>query len=516
MNKLLTIIVVFLGIFLGSFVIYAQTNGSATAPEIIFPVAELGNCKDKTECFAYCELPLNGKQCLAFAKKHQLLPEEEIRIAEKVLGVKGGPGGCNSRDSCEDYCDDVANIEMCIAFAEENGLMKGKDLEEAKKVRAMMQDGKKLPGDCRNKNACENYCKNPEHIEECLAFAEESGFLPPEELEQAKKFMPLMKSGETPGGCKSKDECEAYCESDEHFDECILFAEKHGMIPEEEREHIEAFKRAGGKGPGGCKGRQCQAFCEQPDNQQTCFEWAKENGVLKEDDLRRMEEGRKQIEKVLEEAPPEVTACLEEALGPEGLGKMRSGEFFGGEAAGDKMSACFEGFMTQKGGDFNMNDYEDGEDRGEGKERGYFSGHRECKGPNECIRDGKFSPPDEFPMEGKFRGQPVEFPTRQEFPGQSESNEQQYQQEFQKQYDQQYKQEFKQQYEQQYPKEFQQQKEEFHPPEGSYTPPASGAYNPDGGSYQPPSGGMFTQPESQKPITNILGLVLASFMELFK
>lgn len=511
MNKLLTIIVLFFGIFLSFFAVYAQTNSddSRAAPKVIYPVIELGSCKDKTECFAYCELALNGKQCLAFAKKYQLLPEEEIRVAEKVLGMKGGPGGCNSKDSCEDYCDDVANIEVCIAFAEENGLMKGRELEEAKKVRAMIQDGKKLPGDCRNKNACENYCQNTEHMEECLAFAEESGFLPREELEQAKKFMPLMKSGETPGGCKSKDKCEAYCESDEHFDECISFAEKHGMIPEEERKNIEAFKKAGGKGPGGCKGRQCQAFCEQPDNQQTCFEWAKENGMLKEDDLRRMEEGRKQIEKVLEEAPPEVTACLEEALGSGGLEKMRSGGFLGGEAAGDKMSACFEGFMIQK---FSPPQKEMHKER------------------NPEFKDGEFPPASEFPGKDKFRGRSGEFSPPREFPEQPESNDRQHPEDFKRQFNQEYEQQYQQNFQQQYDEQRQQQYDqkhdeqryeqqprgEFHPPEGSYTPPASGTYKPDGGSYQPPSVETFTRPQSQKPITNLLGLVLIPFLELFR
>ncbi|OGI63165.1 hypothetical protein A2818_01865 [Candidatus Nomurabacteria bacterium RIFCSPHIGHO2_01_FULL_40_12] len=499
MNKLLTIIVVFFGMFLGSFVIYAQTNDLATAPEIIYPIAPLGNCKDKIECFAYCELPSNGKQCLAFAKEHQLLPEEEIRVAEKVLGVKGGPGGCNSKDSCQNYCDDVANIEVCIAFAEENGLMKGKNLEEAKKVRAVIQSGKSLPGNCRNKNACENYCKNSEHIDECLAFAESSGFLSSEELEQAKIFMPLMKKGETPGACKSREECDAYCESDEHFEECISFADKHGMIPPNEREHIEAFKKAGGKGPGGCKGRQCQAFCEQPNNQQACFEWAKENGVLKEDDLRRMEEGRQQIEKVLGDAPPEVASCLEQALGPGGVEKMRSGEFFGGEAIGEKMHACFEGFMSQMGGDFDAGSRENRED---GEERKNFSGPGGCKGPDECMvfcknnmeecqkfappqqgmegnydngredgkenrttefQDGKFPSSNEFPGKGEFRGQPGEFPPPQKFPGQIESNGEQYPKDFNQQYDQQYQQEFQKQYDQQFQQQYDQQSQPKEP-----------------------------------------------------
>src|SRR3990167_2337717 len=108
MNKLPTILIILFGIFTSSFVIHAQTddNSSRKAPEVVYPVIELGSCKDKTECFAYCELPENGKECLAFAKEYQLLPEEEIQMAEKVLGVKGGPGGCNSKNSCETYCDD--------------------------------------------------------------------------------------------------------------------------------------------------------------------------------------------------------------------------------------------------------------------------------------------------------------------------------------------------------------------------------------------------------------------------
>src|SRR3990167_7614315 len=90
MNKFYINLFIFLilplGIFSSSFVLAEE------APEITFPVAELGNCKDKTECFAFCELPENEKNCLAFAKEHNLLSEEEIRIAEKVQSVGGGPG----------------------------------------------------------------------------------------------------------------------------------------------------------------------------------------------------------------------------------------------------------------------------------------------------------------------------------------------------------------------------------------------------------------------------------------
>lgn len=516
---------------------------ATVAHEIIYPVAELGNCKNELECRAYCDLAENVKQCLDFAKKYQLLPEEEIKLAEKVLGVKGGPGGCNSRTSCENYCNDVTNIETCIAFAEENGLMKGKELEEAKKVHAVIQSGGKLPGNCRNKTACENYCKNSEHIDECLAFAESAGFLSPEELEQAKKFMPLIKSGETPGACKSKEECEAYCESDEHMDECIDFAIKHGMIPEEEREHIEAFKKAGGKGPGGCKGRQCQAFCENPANQKACFEWAKENGILKEDDLRQMEEGKNQIKKVLGDAPPEVKSCIDEAI-PGGVSALESGEFFGGEAVGEKIRSCFESFMSQMGGSFGGPGGEHGMPGGM-PSGGDFSGPGGCKGPDECMAYCKdhsdecqsFGPPEGASGEGEFPSGPEGggFPSGG-FPGagiesfgglgdckspeecqayceanpekcqgfappgaiqphgsteSTGTSEQQFQQQYQQQHEQQYQQEYQKQYEQQYQQQYQQQSGGF-----QQTPP-------------PP-------PPPTSSIQGPFGLLIAPFVELFR
>ena len=568
MNKKISFIVVTVGILLGTFV-FAQT-----ASEITYPVVELGSCSNETECFAYCDLPENGSQCLKFAKKHQLLPEEEIRVAEKVLGITGGPGGCKSKQECENYCDNVANIEVCLAFAEENGLMKDKELEEARKVRAVIQSGKKLPGDCRNKTSCENYCKNPEHADECLAFAEATGFIPPEELEQARKFLPLMKSGQTPGACKSKDECEAYCESGEHVDECISFAEKHGMIREEERQHIEAFKKAGGKGPGGCVGRQCQAFCEVSENQETCFNWAKENGILKEEDTRRMEEGRRQIEKNLADAPPEVKSCIEGAI-PGGVSAMQSGKFFGGKAVGEKIRTCFESTFSQFG-DTDNSSSKDFPQRPEGipsaGNREFPGGPGGCQSIDECMSYCKNNPeecrgsrlpnerplernvptPDNFPpsfdsrfeeqrhkLQERYDNSKENYPPKlEEQPHDTREQPQDalkelnssnndssgtrlddnkfYNTELQKQYGQPYQQQFQEENQPPYEQQYQQQSREYQPPEGFFSQP------PSTETYQPPSGDSYTQPplspppllpETRLPLSPI-GLILAPFINI--
>ncbi|MBI3046293.1 MAG: hypothetical protein HYY86_01990 [Candidatus Harrisonbacteria bacterium] len=353
----------------------------AAKSNIQYPVAALGNCSSEFECRVYCDSPANIGKCLDYAEKNNLIKSDEIergRKFKKVLDSGGTPGGCDSQQSCEVYCNDIDNLDKCLAFGEANGFLSGKELEEAKKVHSIVRGGGKLPGNCRNKTACEAYCKNPQHGEECLAFAESAGFLSEKELQEAKKFLPLMQRGETPGACKSKEECEVYCESEEHIDECIDFAIKHDVIPKEERERVEAFRKAGGKGPGGCRGRQCQAFCENPVNQKACFEWAKENGMLREDDLRRMEEGKQQLKNALGQMPPEARACVEEAI-PGGLSAVESGEFFGGPEIGDKIRECFEQAFSQFGGPGGPGGFPGGPGG-----PGGFQGPGGCTSPEEC------------------------------------------------------------------------------------------------------------------------------------
>lgn len=490
---LLAVLIASLGIFFTSLA-FARND----AQEIVFPVAELGSCKDKAECFAYCEIPENGKACLSFAKEHELLSEEEIRAAEKVMDVSGGgPGGCKSKSACESYCDDVSHIDECIAFAEENGLMKGKELEEAKKVRAVIQSGGKLPGGCKNKTACENYCQSSEHMEECLAFAEASGFLSPEELEQAKKFMPLMKEGLTPGKCKSKDECETYCELDEHFDECISFAEKNGMIEEKDRQNIEAFKKSGGRGPGGCKGRQCEDFCKDPNNQQTCFEWAKENGLISEDDLRGMEDS-------MRERPP---------VGEEGERRRESEGNFGGPGGCKSEEECMN---------YCQNNPEEckrfAPPQGEQREmdRGINRGGEEERG----FEDRQYSRPESS-----------EF-----FPGAPDSHEREGREEYDRQYEDKYREQYQNQFREQYEGELKQQFQEQpqdsferrEVPSGGFLPegeprallpdsaPREGEYHPEpSGEYMPPSG-EYMSPQSRKSASSLLGFALDAFAELLR
>lgn len=327
-----------------------KKEGPLSAGDIHYPVSGLGGCQNETECRSYCDNADRAKECFAFAKKYNLIsPEKAKEAADQFLNVKNGPGGCNSGASCETYCNNVDHLDACITFAEESGYYSGDELAEAKKFQALVKAGKQFPGGCKERNACEIYCGDPDHMEECLNFAEESGFMPKEEIEQARKILPLMKRGETPGKCTSKEQCEQYCIDESHSDECIAFGEKAGFISPEDAAMI---KKSGGKGPGGCRSKeQCESYCET--NSDACFQWAEDNGLVSEDDLSKMKKGMSQFKEQLDKMPPEVTACLKDALGEKNFDKMVNGQPVFDRGMEGKMKSCFNQLTSQVSKQFN-------------------------------------------------------------------------------------------------------------------------------------------------------------------
>src|SRR3989344_4891064 len=105
-------------VVLVAFVIALALVAFANAQEstVTFPVAELGGCESKGACKAYCDEPGHFKACFAFAKAHDLLPEEDRDRSEEEIEKfaqimqKGGPGGCTSHESCEAYCSEARNM----------------------------------------------------------------------------------------------------------------------------------------------------------------------------------------------------------------------------------------------------------------------------------------------------------------------------------------------------------------------------------------------------------------------
>jgi len=338
MRKIFLLVIFTLGLLVGVFV-FAQ---------ITYPVKELGNCQNEAECKVYCDSWENIEECVSFAEAHNLLSPEELLEAKKIIKAlaEGAvpPGGCLSPTQCKAYCEEPTLIEECITFAEKAGIIPPSEAAEARQVRKALLAGIPLPGNCGTKKNCDAYCSNPAHTQECIQFARRAGLISAEEAAQAEKVMPLMAKGESPGGCKTKEECEVYCGDENHTEECASFSLKAGLITQEE---AEMLRKTRGRGPGGCQSKEeCDAFCNNTANQETCFEFAMQYGLIPQEEIQKMREGASKIRKGLEFATPELIECLNSSVGPGVVEKIRSGNFLPTPQIGDKIKTCFDKYMT--------------------------------------------------------------------------------------------------------------------------------------------------------------------------
>jgi hypothetical protein len=349
-RKVFFISIITFGVFLSaSGITNAQTvsvtsNAGAT---IAFPVAELGNCADAGACKTYCDNTAHIGECVSFAEKNGLMSAEDVERAREFADVlRGeGPGSCKTKDECEAYCADISRADECISFAEKHNLIPKEQLAEAKKIAQALKDGAKLPGGCKDKNSCEQYCTDAAHGDECLTFAEKAGFVSPEEAEQARKVLPLMQRGETPGKCKTKAECENYCKDEAHTMDCVSFAEKAGFMSKEEAEMV---RKTGGKGPGGCRSKEaCDAYCNAPENQNACFAFAEEHGLIPADKLKEIKDGMGRLRSGLSQMPGEAVNCLKDKLGNDVIGRIESGQFTPSKETGELIKGCVEQAMPQ-------------------------------------------------------------------------------------------------------------------------------------------------------------------------
>ena len=415
-NVVLAGAIIFAGLAV-SFIII--DNGALAQAEPAFPIAELGNCKSQAECASFCDNENNITSCVNYAERNGMMSAQDAAEARKFAKIGSGPGGCKSKSACATYCDNIDNIDSCLQFAVQNGFVNDEELAEAKKVAEALKSGAKMPGGCKTKAECESYCNSSDKMSECLDFAEKAGLIPddeleearkvakalksgkkqpggctnkkscdtycsvssnmeecvnfalaaglipPEEVENVKKILPMMKAGKMPGGCFKKEDCDAYCADESHADECANFAIEAGFMSPEE---AEMYKKTGGKGPGNCRSKEsCEAYCDDPANQESCFNFAKEKGLISEEELQEIEAGAERFNEGLQMATPEVIDCIKSKVGEQAFSKMQSGGMPSREA-GEAMGSCFGSLMKPPQG-------------GEGGEYGPPEGYDESQGP---------------------------------------------------------------------------------------------------------------------------------------
>ena len=284
-NKLLSASVLCFGLIVSA-VIVANGAYAQTGPETIqFPIVELGNCKNKEECKKYCDDAKHVDACIAFAEKNNLMSQEELSTAKKFIASGGrGPGGCTGQKSCQNYCDDINHIDSCVAFAEKTGILPPEQLAEAKQVQSAIAKGVKPPA-CRGKKECDAYCEAPGNMKECIAFGEASGFLRGRELDDAKKMVTAIENGATPPACRGREACDAYCSEPDHMEACMTFAQAAGFMTPEEAQNSEKMLVALRKGvkPPACRGKEeCDTYCSDPTHSDECIQFAVAAGFMDE------------------------------------------------------------------------------------------------------------------------------------------------------------------------------------------------------------------------------------------
>ena len=242
-------------------------------------------------------------------------------LAAKDSGVPF-PGNCNTRQKCLKYCEVPGNAIECVDFSEAAGYISKEEAAQARKYVPLILQGV-TPGKCDTKERCETYCADPANALECMEFVVKYKVLPLDELEIITKILPFMRAGKMPGGCRSKDECEAYCTADGHFEECLDLGLALGVIKQDE---VDIIRKSGGKGPGGCRSKEaCEAFCQKPENQKECTDFAVRIGLITEEEA-EMSRSAEDMGQCFAEADENIISCFVTNLGTDVFEQMKAGK----------------------------------------------------------------------------------------------------------------------------------------------------------------------------------------------
>ncbi len=355
------------GVFvsLGLAIASAQVDNNSNAQgevnsqaNITFPIPQLGNCASKDACKAYCSDTSHMQACIQFAQSHGLVSASEAsqeKSFARIIANGSGPGGCDSPDSCNTYCSNTNHLQACLSFAQAHGLANTQMAEQGQKVLSYLQSGGRMPGNCDSQDACQAYCNELAHAEECFAFSQKIGITPPNNgmpqptLAQMQKIAALAQSGQTPGGCTTMQACQEYCNDPSHGQACQQFGQKVGFTGGPDRVD----------GPGGCNSPDsCQTYCNDPSHQTECLQFAQKHGFMTQGQVQNFQNGMNQFQNGLKNAPPQVLTCLQTQVGEKILGQMQSGQFTPTPDVMSKMQTCFQSFRPSTStppGNFSQN-----------------------------------------------------------------------------------------------------------------------------------------------------------------
>ncbi|MBI3955992.1 hypothetical protein HY339_01940 [Candidatus Gottesmanbacteria bacterium] len=246
---------------------------------LVYPIPELGYCRDAKECSLYCEIPQNKAACWSYGKYKvgndvlgvTTMNEEEKRMMEEkakqynITFPIADLGNCAGPQECRDFCEQPANQQVCMDFAKKKGLQKETKDE-------LLQKAKTELG-CTSMESCSQICQTDQS--RCESFARKHGVYqePPESRGRysAEEKMQLMQKAQSELGCTSMETCKSTCE--QNPERCMAFAKKHGFDKEQEERPSPTYgtQRFGSErlpaGRQGCDSEEsCKTYCqEHPD-----------------------------------------------------------------------------------------------------------------------------------------------------------------------------------------------------------------------------------------------------------
>lgn len=211
---------------------------SGLTTNIIFPIADLGNCVSMSDCKAYCDDPTHLDACVTYAKSHGFYHDSSLNTNQSALLQDAKVTlGCNSITTCEAFCADSTNADACSAFAQKHNLKGGSQSLDS----SVLQDAKTTLG-CDNAATCETFCQQQSNQDKCISFA-------------SSHHLKGGKQKVGPGGCTSSASCKLYCSNPDNFQVCSQFTKEH----EGGQTGKQIFT-----GPGGCTTvDSCRTYCEK-------------------------------------------------------------------------------------------------------------------------------------------------------------------------------------------------------------------------------------------------------------
>ncbi len=213
LRYLIKTIIASLGI--GAFAFWLFVTSQTAQAQSVYPITDLGNCRDAKECYLYCEISYNKPSCWSYGnfKLPQVLGSS-TNITFPVAEL----GDCSNVTSCKAFCNLSENHEVCVSFARSKGL------GEYKKEYTKLQKAKQLLG-CSSYESCKTFCEKEENHDACKKITE--SIETPEEKTHKEE---ILSKAKTVLGCDSYDSCRTFCLESDNREKCAAFSKAASQI----------------------------------------------------------------------------------------------------------------------------------------------------------------------------------------------------------------------------------------------------------------------------------------------